>query len=70
MAYSDESKSKSSSIGESIGRAMADRIVNLHRNDAVIIDNYPEVISDRRKTAPGPDYTGPKRRSMDGRPTE
>ena len=70
MAYSDESKFRPSSIGESIGRAMAERIVNLNRNDAVIIDNYPEVISDRRKAAPGADYTGPKRRSTDGRPTE
>ena len=70
MADDEVSKSRSSSIGESIGRAMAERIVNLNRTDAIIIDNHPEVIFERRKVAPESDYIGPPRRSTDEKPTE
>jgi len=67
---SDKRKSPYSSIGKSIGGLMAERIVNLNRKDAVIIDNCPNVISDRRKAAPDYNYTGPKRRKTDEKSTE
>jgi len=54
------------SVGEAFGRALAGRMIELARPGAIIVDNCPSVVWDRRKyTTIGSNTIFPNRRRAD-----
>lgn len=71
MAVKLTSRHHGYSLGQTAGRALADRIIELSRDGATIIDNCPFVVHDRRKSAAlGPSAILPDRRRGHGTPVD
>lgn len=55
------------SLGEAFGRALADRVIELSRPGATIIDNCASVVDRRKYTTIGPNSVFPNRRRTDAK---
>jgi hypothetical protein len=71
MAVNPTSQRCNYSVGEAFGRALADRMIELARPGATIIDNCPTIVLDRRKYgAMGPSSVFPNRRRAEAKSSE